>query len=54
MPPAEDPDGDAFTISVIESPIVMEFVQFDQNGAVLLINDLSSEDVQVGSFKITI
>ena len=49
-----DPDGDVIGVDVVESPTVMEFVSFDSNSGTLEIEDLSSEDVSVGSFKIQI
>ena len=49
-----DPDGDPFTINVIDSTTPMSFTEFDQSSSTLEIEDLSSEDVLVGSFKIQI
>ena len=49
-----DPDGDVIGVDVVDSPTVMEFVSFDSNSGTLEIEDLSSEDVSVGSFKIQI
>ena len=42
LPEAMDPDGDLFSVDVVESPTVMEFVSFDSNSGTLEIEDLSS------------